>query len=153
MLESVDVGGHSVDPYEAIVGSELIARLRDLAEPLRGVRVLHLNATPYGGGVAEILRSQVPLLRDLGLAADWRRNAARWIWRCHIDTSEPHPGLWDFMRPFLDDYDAAVFTMQDFVPPDFPVARVEVIPPAIDPESPKNITAPRAASWDGSGWT
>jgi trehalose synthase len=39
---------------------------------LRGARVLHLNATPYGGGVAEILRSEVPLLRDLGLEADWK---------------------------------------------------------------------------------
>jgi trehalose synthase len=43
-----------------------------LAEPLKGARVLHLNATPYGGGVAEILRSEVPLLRDLGLDADWK---------------------------------------------------------------------------------
>lgn len=65
MLESVDVGRQSVDPYEATVGSESVALLR-------GMRVLHLNATPYGGGVAEILRSQVPLLRDLGLAADWK---------------------------------------------------------------------------------
>ena len=43
-----------------------------LAAPLRGTRVLHVNATPYGGGVAEILRSEIPLLRDLGLVADWK---------------------------------------------------------------------------------
>jgi trehalose synthase len=62
------------------------------------------------------------------------------IWRCHIDTSEPNPGVWAFVRPFLSDYDAAVFTMDDFVPPDISTARVRIIPPAIDPESPKNFT-------------
>ena len=221
MLEKVDVGKQPIGEYEAAAGRDVIERLRTLAEPLRGARVLHLNATPYGGGVAEILRSEVPLLRDLELEADWKivrgdkeffavtktmhnalqgstrtltdhekevyltystRNAClldeeydlvvahdpqplaipqfhgrgetRWVWRCHIDTSEPHPGLWDFLRPYLDDYDAAVFTLESFVPPAFPVGRVEVIPPAIDPVSPKNIeldptTARRLLQWIG----
>jgi hypothetical protein len=72
MLESVDVGKRAVADYEATAGPEVIERLRTLAEPLRGARILHLNATPYGGGVAEILRSEIPLLRDLGIAADWK---------------------------------------------------------------------------------
>src|SRR5438105_12792280 len=72
MLEQVHVGVASISSYEGNAGSERIAQLRTLAAPLRGVRVLHINATPYGGGVAEILFSQIPLLRDLGLAADWR---------------------------------------------------------------------------------
>ena len=72
MLESVDVGRQSISDYEATAGREVIERLRSLAEPLRGARVLHLNATPYGGGVAEILRSEVPLMRDLGIACDWK---------------------------------------------------------------------------------
>ena len=55
MLEGVHVGAASVDWYERNTSAEQIARLRALAAPLRGVRVLHLNATPYGGGVAEIL--------------------------------------------------------------------------------------------------
>jgi trehalose synthase len=221
MLESVDVGRQSIGDYEATAGREVIERLRSLAEPLRGARVLHLNATPYGGGVAEILRSEVPLMRDLGIACDWRiitgdkdffsvtktmhnalqgakrsitdhekeiyltystrnahlleeeydlivahdpqplacpyfhgRRGTRWIWRSHIDTSEPNPELWAFLRPYLQDYDAAVFTLGDFVPPEFPVPRVEVIPPAIDPESPKNIElsskiADRILGWLG----
>jgi len=70
------------------------------------------------------------------------RGETRWVWRCHIDTSEPNPELWGFLRPYLDDYDAAVFTLEDFVLPEFPVSRVEVIPPAIDPESPKNVLLP-----------
>ena len=72
MLETVHVGSQSIDRYEASVGAELVAQLQTLAAPLRGARILHLNATPYGGGVAELLRSEVPLLRDLGLAADWK---------------------------------------------------------------------------------
>src|SRR5215207_11353439 len=72
MLETVDVGTQCIDCYEASAGAEAVARLQALAAPLRGARVLHLNATPYGGGVAEILRSEVPLLRDLGLVADWK---------------------------------------------------------------------------------
>src|SRR5215204_2566253 len=221
MLESVDVGRQSISDYEATAGREVIERLRSLAEPLQGARILHLNATPYGGGVAEILRSEVPLLRDLGVAADWKiitgdrdffavtktmhnalqgakrsltdhekeiyltystRNAhlleeeydlivahdpqplaipqfhgrgeIRWVWRCHIDTSEPNSELWNYLHPYLDDYDAAVFTMEGFVPPEFPVPRVEIIPPAIDPESPKNIelsskVAKRILGWLG----
>jgi hypothetical protein len=43
-----------------------------VAEGLRGARVLQLNATPYGGGVSELLRSGVPLLNDLGLVCDWK---------------------------------------------------------------------------------
>ena len=70
MLESVDVGKCAVADYEATAGREAVERLRELAELLRGARVLHLNTTPYGGGVAEILRSEVPLLRDLGLYVD-----------------------------------------------------------------------------------
>ncbi|MBI3997535.1 MAG: glycosyltransferase [Armatimonadetes bacterium] len=206
MLASVDVGTQSIDSYNTSAGVEVVEALRAQAEDLRGARVLHINATPYGGGVAEILRSQIPLLRDLGIQADWKlitgdeaffrvtktihnglqgasrelatteqetyltystrnaqlleepydvivvhdpqplallhfrgKNAARWIWRCHIDTSEPNPQVWGFLRPYLSDYDAAVFTLQDFVPPDCQVHRIEMIPPAIDPESPKNI--------------
>ena len=205
--------------YWTTAGLESVERPRELAEPLKGARVLHLNATPYGGGVAEILRSEVPLLRDLGLAADWKiitgdttffsvtktmhnalqghsrsltdhekeiyltystrnghllderydlivahdpqplavphfhgRGNARWVWRCHIDTSEPNEDLWGFLRPYLADYDAAVFTEAAFVPPEFPVGRVEIIPPAIDPESPKNVELPRALAGRLLGW-
>jgi hypothetical protein len=70
--ERVDVGKRAVTAYEATAGREAVEQLRELAEPLRSARVLHPNATPYGGGVAEILRSEVPLLRDLGLDADWK---------------------------------------------------------------------------------
>jgi len=60
MLETVDVGAQHIESYESSVGSEAIARLRALASPLKGARILHLNATPYGDEVAEILRSEIP---------------------------------------------------------------------------------------------
>jgi trehalose synthase len=55
-----------------VIGSDAFDELRALAAPLRGARVLQINATPYGGGVSELLRSLVPLERDLGLVADWK---------------------------------------------------------------------------------
>ena len=62
----------SLGDYEAIVGAEALERIEALAAPLRGSRVLHINATAYGGGVAELLATHVPLLRSLGIDADWQ---------------------------------------------------------------------------------
>jgi trehalose synthase len=58
--------------YAGAVGVDVVDRILRLAEPLRGARVLHLNATAYGGGVAELLATHVPLLRSVGLDADWQ---------------------------------------------------------------------------------
>jgi trehalose synthase len=72
MLQLVDVGIHPLDRYLPIIGQEEIDEIRQRADALRGARVLHVNATPYGGGVSELLRSLVPLECDLGLKVDWR---------------------------------------------------------------------------------
>lgn len=61
----------TLDDYAAVVDPDVITEIRDLAAPLRGRRVLHVNATAVGGGVAEMLLSLVPLMRDAGLDADW----------------------------------------------------------------------------------
>lgn len=221
MLQHVDVARASLERYEPIVGVETITELRALATPLRGARVAHINATPYGGGVSELLRSLVPLYRALGIMADWLviagqpaffavtkglhnalqgakvelteaakqtyithnrmlasrmpsdydyvvvhdpqpaalrslhgRDHARWIWRCHIDTSEPDPEALAFLQPFIADYDALVFTLAEFVPAALRQHRVVIMPPGIDPLSPKNMTAPldlcrRIVEWMG----
>jgi trehalose synthase len=210
-MELVELAPRSIEAYAESAGAEVVSELRRLATPLRGLRVLHINATPNGGGVAEILRSMVPLLRDLGLVASWQtivaepaffavtkaihnalqgaphtltreeqaiyvtwqhRNAAhlageydivvvhdpqplglvqvagargaRWIWRLHVDSSHPDPSVWAFLRPFLAGYQAAVFTMPQFVPPDVDAAQVQIIAPAIDPLTPKNLSVPQA---------
>jgi hypothetical protein len=62
MLQSVDIGERSLDAYRGAAPEATIDELRRQAEDLRGARVLHINATPYGGGVSEPLRSTVPLL-------------------------------------------------------------------------------------------
>ncbi len=206
MLQKVAVGRWSLDAYRGVVPEATLEELREHARSLKGARILHVNATAYGGGVSELLRSSVPLLRDLGLTADWkviagspeffkatkalhnglqgaprtlsasersayldcaRENAAtldggydyivvhdpqpaallemhgkgdlRWVWRCHIDTSEPNVETWAFLRPYLAEFDAAVFTMPQFVPPDLDIRRIQTIAPAIDPLSPKNL--------------
>jgi trehalose synthase len=72
MLTSVPVTPKALADYRPIVGDAPIDEIQRLAEPLRGARVLHLNATAFGGGVAEILSALVPLLNDLGLKADWQ---------------------------------------------------------------------------------
>jgi trehalose synthase len=65
------------------------------------------------------------------------RRRGRWVWRCHIDLSQPMEQVWSVLAPHAARYDAAVFTMEEFVRPGFH-HRVSVIPPSIDPLSPKN---------------
>lgn len=72
MLSSVPVTARSLEAYRSIIGDEKIEKIRALAEPLRGARVLEVNATAFGGGVAEILTTIVPLLNDVGVHADWQ---------------------------------------------------------------------------------
>ncbi len=71
-LLSVNVGSKSLADYVTIANRGLMDQLRALAEPLAGKRVLHLSATAFGGGVAEILYTLVPLMRDAGLETEWR---------------------------------------------------------------------------------
>lgn len=210
MLELVDVADAPLERYEAVVGAETIQELRELAYKLRGAKVVHINATAYGGGVSELLRSLVPLYRALEVNADWRvipgeeaffevtkgfhnalqgadleltdqakalylgqneqiarllqteydfifvhdpqpaairqlhgRDGARWIWRCHIDTSQPNREVLEFLKPFITEHDALVFTSEQFVPADLRAQGVVIMPPGIDPLSPKNIPVPR----------
>lgn len=72
MLQPVAVEPKRLSDYRPIVGDAVIEELRSLAAPLRGARILHVNATSFGGGVAEILYTLVPLMRDLGLDARWQ---------------------------------------------------------------------------------
>ena len=72
MLELVPVLNRRAGDYEPLVGTEVLDEAKHLADRLHGRRILHVNATAYGGGVAELLASAVPLTRALGLEADWR---------------------------------------------------------------------------------
>jgi trehalose synthase len=208
LLQEVALGHKTLTDYTHIVGKELTEQIRELAEPLKGKRVLHVSATAFGGGVSEILYTMVPLMRDVGLDAHWhvifgkeeffeatkllhnslqgaeetlsdeqwkvfdeinqinaeglqgewdviivhdpqpiglRRGAKekgkRWIWRCHIDLSTPNPAPIERLLPMIEEYDASVWHMEQYVPGDMGHHRdaVNIIPPAIDPLSPKNM--------------
>ncbi|HYL93283.1 MAG TPA: glycosyl transferase family 1, partial [Alphaproteobacteria bacterium] len=65
-----------------------------------------------------------------------REGAGRWIWRCHIDLSNPHPGVWAFLQPFVEKYDAAVFSSPAFARQ--MDIREYLLYPCIDPLSEKN---------------
>ena len=200
-----------VELYERELGTLMLDSLRMLIHGLENVKVAHVNATAFGGGVAELLHRQIPLMNQLGEAinfrSDWfilnvddpafydmtkkchnalqgesgqlhpeernhyyrtllanygggqldqydvvfihdpqpaglielyphRRN--KWAWRCHIDTSRPNPGVWEFFSGFVKAYDLAIWTRDSFVHDRDNLREVRIIAPSIDPISPKN---------------
>jgi trehalose synthase len=206
MLQLVNVGQKSLADYATIATRGLMDEIRRLSEPLRGKRLVHLSATAFGGGVAEINYALVPLMKDAGLDAEWRiiagaeeffavtktihnalqgdplgltstqqevyrrfqelnaeqfsddydyvlvhdpqpagmiehfpNSRGHWIWRCHIDLSQPNREVLDFLLPWLARHDAAIFHMQDYVPRGAGIPRAFIWPPAIDPLTPKNM--------------
>jgi trehalose synthase len=211
LQQRVNPGNKSLADYRSIVRRELFDEVVALGERLRGKRVLHVSATSFGGGVAEILYTLVPLMRDAGLETEWDimfgsepffnvtksfHNAlqgaeydltvedraiyeeynrltaealqksgedwdivfvhdpqpallkyfsgglspeTRWIWRCHPDLSTPNPHVLDYLLPHIADYDAQIYTMEEYTPPDVHLPGLTLIPPAIDPLSPKNM--------------
>ena len=194
--------------YEPIIGSNEVEVILSLAEKVNGARITHVNATAYGGGVAEILKSHIPLARSVGLDARWlvlsgnkdffeitksihnalqgntstklvkemweiylkanqlnaeilkvehldddefvmvhdpqplplvdyKKNGG-WIWRCHIDTTQPNQQVWDFLKTFVKKYDALIFTHENYIPKDLRDNKIFVRQPCIDPLSDKN---------------
>jgi len=197
----------SIQDYVPVTGEDVIDRLYELARPLRGMKVVHVNSTYVGGGVAEILSKLVPLQEDLGLDVRWEvirgeeqffqvtksfhnglqgisvplgdtllkvyeetgaQNAeqlrtileeadiviihdpqplpllrscpnrkGKWIWRCHIDLSHPYRPVWKYLRNFVQEYDASIFSLADFAQP-LPHTQY-LMQPSIDPLSEKNM--------------
>jgi trehalose synthase len=70
-----------------------------------------------------------------------KKSANKWIWRCHIDISNPNQTVWEYLRSFVDRYDAAVFSAPSFSQ-NLPI-RQFLIPPSIDPLSDKNKDLPQ----------
>ena len=209
-MRNVMLAEKRVANYASVVGDDVIAELEQLARPLQGARVMHISSTAYGGGVAEMLHTLVPLMKSVGLDAQWRviagdedffaatqamhnalqgmdldltlarraayvrANAANaasfedeidyivvhdpqpallrvlcgadrgtWIWRCHIDLTAANPIYWAYLRPFIQMYDAAIFSSPAYVKDDLHLDTIAIIPPAIDPLSPKNTPMSR----------
>lgn len=119
---------HPLSAYEGIVGATVVAQLRRLGEKLAGLRVVHVNSTREGGGVAEILEWMVPLMCSLGLDARWEVihgdqrffeitksvhnglqgkpvNLSAKDWRIHKDVNEQNM---ERLRPLLAEADIVV---------------------------------------------
>ncbi len=210
MLQPVPVPHKGLSDYTHLAGKPLVEEVRELAGDLEGLRVLHLSATAFGGGVSEILYTLVPLMADVGIHVEWQvmlgreefynvtkqlhnalqgdphdltpeqwqiyakynelnsheiegdwdviivhdpqpaairehvpERAERWIWRCHIDLSEPNPTAIERLAPLISGYDDALFHMDKYVPSALRsrngLPNVHIVPPAIDPLSPKNM--------------
>ena len=63
---------HPLEIYASVIGNEKIERLQSISQQLKGLKVLELNSTAQGGGVAEMLYSSVPFLNMLGIEAEWK---------------------------------------------------------------------------------
>ncbi len=207
MFEVTGFKRKRIRDYVEIVGGETIRKITEKAEKLDSASFVHVNSTPYGGGVAEILGNLVPLMRDIGVDTKWlviegseeffnvtkkfhnalqgnkdlkltedmkdlyiktnKKNSEDfdlssfdyvlihdpqpaplidfykknqpWIWRCHIDLSDPNREFWEFLRKFVEKYDSYIFHMKDYVQEDLNEEKVVIMPPSIDPLSEKNM--------------
>ncbi len=85
------------------------------------------------------VQGDVILVHDpqpVGLIAKRKELGSKWVWRCHIDLSQPNEDVWNFLYPFVVQYDAAIFSAPAFSR-ELPI-RQFLIPPSIDPLSDKN---------------
>jgi trehalose synthase len=191
-----------IEDYAPLIGPEAVDRITRKAQRLRGLRVVNISSTFYGGGVAEMLSSSTLLARSVGIRSDWRliqgspdffsvtkkfhnalqgadidftdlkkeiyeeivvQNAVRmemdadlvivhdpqplplithyrrncpWVWRCHVDLSQPDPEVWAYLKQYVEQYDAVILSLPEYArelaPPQV------FIMPAIDPFSVKN---------------
>jgi len=191
-----------INNYRELAGHETVDRILKKAETLKGKKIIHINSTYSGGGVAELLSSLVLIMNGVGLRADWRllfgnadffsstkkfhnalqgasirmtdlkkdiyeqtiqENALRmdleadfivihdpqplflihhyrktcpWIWRCHLDLTQPESSIWDYLKETIHCYDAGIFTKKQGVKLKIPTRYFR---PAIDPFITKNM--------------
>ena len=111
------------------------------AEADHYARMVAANAVEL---VARVQPGDVVLLHDpqtAALAAPLAQAGARVVWRCHIGLDGENDvtrAAWEFLRPHLAAAEAYVFSRPEYVPPWIPAAKASIIPPSIDPFSPKN---------------
>jgi trehalose synthase len=80
--------------------------------------------------------------QPLGLICSRDQSRSSWVWRCHIDLSNPNEDVWEFLRPFVERFDAAIFSSQSFAR-QLPITQY-LFYPCIDPLSEKNRDLPDA---------
>ena len=196
----------SLSEYSDIISEEATSRIKEKGETLSKEVIGHVNSTPSGGGVAEILTNLVPLMNDVGIQAEWWviegsyeffsvtkafhnalqgnktlklteemkkiylkvnrensedfpdyfdqviihdpqpaaltefvRKSQPWLWRCHIDLSDPNPEFWRFLSHFVLKYDRYIFHLPEYVREELEPLKTIIMPPSIDPLSEKNV--------------
>ena len=123
------------------IHGHLAGGLLGAAEADHYAQMLAANAVEL---LARVRPGDVVLLHDpqtAGLAAPLAQAGARVVWRCHIGVDwedEVTRAGWEFLRPHLAAAQAYVFSRQQYVPSWIPAGKAWIIPPSIDPFSPKN---------------
>jgi trehalose synthase len=206
-----------IESYAGIIGQSQVERLKSLASPLQDKSWGHINSTFVGGGVAEMLKSVVPIAKGLGIDTRWycmegnddfygvtkgfhnsiqgvahnftledlletyiRTNienfeqqeinedftivhdpqpiasivhgqfSGKVLWRCHIDTTEADERIWNFLLPYINNYDGAIVSMEEFLREGIKKPVFQIVP-AIDPLNEKNRQRTRHDSLDTLG--
>ncbi len=103
----------------------------DMLECFRSHTEMNLREINFTGDVIWIHDPQ-----PAGLIAAKKQIGRQWVWRCHIDISTPDKRAWEFLRPYVDQYDASVYSMPDFAQ-HLPIPQF-MMSPSIDPLSEKN---------------
>jgi len=101
---------------------------------------LYLKTNEEFSAYTRLGQNQVVIIHDpqpLPLITFYKKRQP-WIWRCHIDLTSPNKKLWDFLKNFILQYDIVVISLENYRHKDLYVDQ-RVIPPAIDPLSPKNV--------------
>lgn len=134
MLGSVD--------FDAIV-TAVSKGLAGVEQVVTEAMLARLHATCADNAKRLPLDADLVIVHDAAslLLVEGRPPAGRWLWRYHGDLSTPQPQLWNALRPFVDKYDAAVFSASKFAAP--LSTRRFVIAPSIDPLSERNREMPR----------
>ena len=103
-----------------------------------------ITAANSSGVMSRVRQGDVILLHDpqtAGLAPALAAAGARVVWRCHIGRAGSNQWTdeaWSFLRPHLAHCEAYIFSLPEYVPSWIEASRVRIIPPSIDPFSPKN---------------
>lgn len=202
MLKLRPVESKNFEDYRQFLDKDEYEKIKLLAKKLKGKKIVHINATPTGGGVVTILRGIIPLEQSLSVDSSWytidgaeedffvitkkihnslqsggeilnedernrylktnqslakamekipadlyfihdpqpltalhfsnKKNAQK-VLRLHIDLSEPTQDTLSFLEPYIEEYGKVIFSLEDFVPQNFPKSKLLIIPPAIDP--------------------
>lgn len=149
LLSSLTLLQHSLGihaDWRLIQGSpEFFSVTKKLHNALQGaeINLTELKKDVYEGVVCQNamrmnLDTELVVVHDpqpLPLITHFRRRSP-WVWRCHVDLSAPQPDTWDYLRGYVEEYDAAIVSLPEYAR-ELPIPQLFFMP-AIDPFAPKN---------------